>query len=62
MCFVIWFEWFWCSFWGVLGCNNDPRQDNSYAYLPKLAGNQIGQNYDGLLVKVIQNSTKYNLQ
>ena len=34
-----------------MGYFNGPRKDKSYAYLPSLAGNQMGQNYDGLLVK-----------
>ena len=29
---------------------NGPRKDKSCACLPNLAGNQMGQNYDGLLV------------
>ena len=33
-----------------MGCFHGPRTDKSYAYLPNLAGNQMGQNYDGLLV------------
>ena len=41
--------------WGVfVGWGfNGPRKDKSYAYLPNLAGNQMRQNYDGLLVKVL---------
>ena len=32
---------------------NGPRKDKSYAYLPNLAVNQMGQNYKGLKVKVL---------
>ena len=35
-------------FWG---CFNGSRKDKSYAYLPNLAGNQMGQNYDKLKLK-----------
>ena len=34
-------------------CFNGPRNDKSYAYLLNLAGDQMRQNYDGLLVKVV---------
>ena len=37
----------------VVGCFIEPRKDKWYAYLPNLAGNQMGQNYDGLLVEVL---------
>ena len=36
-------------FVGAFGCFNGPRKDKSYAYLPNLAGHQMGQNYDGFL-------------
>ena len=48
MCFGVWFRHLKCSLWVFWGCFNGPRKDKSYAYLPKLAGNQMGQNYDGL--------------
>ena len=35
-----------------LGCFNGPRKDRTYVYLPNLAGNQMGQNYDGRLIKI----------
>ena len=44
----------WGDFSVVWGCFNGPRKDNtSYAYLPNLAENQMGQNYDGFLIKVL---------
>ena len=39
--------------WDVLGCFNGPRKNKSYACVPNLAGNQMRQNYNGLLVKVL---------
>ena len=41
--------------WGCFGggCFNRLRKNKSYAYLQNLAGNQMEQNYEGLLVKVL---------
>ena len=35
------------------GCFSGHRKIKSCVYLPNLAGNHMGQNYNGLLVKVI---------
>ena len=61
MCFGVWFEWFSVVCGCFVGVSTDP-EDKLYACLREpmggwgggvVGGNQTGQNYDGLLVKVL---------
>ena len=49
MCFVYGLGDF-SAVWGISGVFQRTQKDKSYAYLPNLARNQMGQNYDGVLV------------
>ena len=56
VCFGVVLEWFmvfWWVFFCGLGCFNRPRKDKSYTYVQGTSGNQMGRNYDGHLVKVL---------